>query len=63
MVNRADAEISGFRYDRRWMLTDREGQYLSQKEIPAMALLKTTLADDGIQQQVADDVGKNDKQY
>lgn len=48
-VSRANAEISGFRYDRRWMLTDKEGRYLSQKEIPAMALLKTALAGDGIQ--------------
>ena len=47
-VNRADAGISGFQYDRQWMLTDREGCYLTQKDIPAMALVKTSMGDDGI---------------
>jgi uncharacterized protein len=47
-VNNAHAEIRGFRHDRRWMITNREGRYLSQKELPAMALIKTAILDEGI---------------
>jgi uncharacterized protein len=33
----------GLQYDRRWMLTDPEGKFLTQREIPEMALLGTRL--------------------
>jgi uncharacterized protein YcbX len=47
-VDEAHAEIPGFRYDRRWMLTDQAGQFLTQRNIPAMALLKTAVVPGGI---------------
>ena len=47
-VDKSNAEIRGFQYDRRWMVTDASGNYLSQKTLPAMALLKTSLTDNGI---------------
>lgn len=36
---RARIEKRGLAYDRRWMLVDRDGLFLSQREIPQMALL------------------------
>ncbi|MCO6480261.1 MAG: MOSC domain-containing protein [Phaeodactylibacter sp.] len=36
---RARVEARGLAYDRRWMLVDRDGLFLSQREIPRLALL------------------------
>ncbi len=36
---RARVEKRGLAYDRRWMLVDRDGLFLSQREIPQLALL------------------------
>lgn len=33
----------GFQYDRKWMLIDSLGQFLSQRRLPKMALIKTAL--------------------
>ncbi len=40
-VKEAIAERRGLRYDRRWMLVDDNGRFVSQREIPNMALLGT----------------------
>lgn len=34
---------TGLQYDRQWMLIDDEGQFLSQRVLPKMALIKTAL--------------------
>ncbi len=34
---------TGFQYDRKWMLVDNQGQFLSQRRLPKMALIKTAL--------------------
>lgn len=34
---------TGFKYDRQWMLIDSDSQFLSQRRLPVMALLKTRL--------------------
>lgn len=34
--------------DRRWMLVDGAGQFVTQRHLPAMALLQTQLIDDGV---------------
>jgi uncharacterized protein YcbX len=34
---------TGFQYDRQWMLIDEQGQFLSQRRLPKMALIKTAL--------------------
>ncbi len=47
-VDKANAEIRGFQYDRRWMITDKEGKYLTQKDIPTLALIKTAITSDGL---------------
>jgi uncharacterized protein YcbX len=34
---------TGLQYDRKWMLVDNAGQFLSQRKLPRMALIKTAL--------------------
>lgn len=36
---------TGLEYDRKWMLIDNVGQFLSQRKLPQMALIKTALTD------------------
>lgn len=36
----------GFEYDRRWMLIDDNGRFLSQREVPAMAFLYATIGEE-----------------
>jgi uncharacterized protein len=38
----------GFQYDRRWMLVDENGRFLSQREVAQMALLKVSLHEQGL---------------
>lgn len=37
----------GFAHDRRWMLVDAAGRFLTQRELPSMACLRTEPAEDG----------------
>lgn len=36
---------TGLQHDRKWMLIDNDGQFLSQRQHPRMALIKTALSD------------------
>lgn len=38
----------GFGYDRRWMLVDANNRFITQRELPAMALLQVELAVEGL---------------
>ncbi len=38
----------GIRHDRRWMLVDEHGVFLSQREVPRMALIRIHIGDDGL---------------
>ena len=38
----------GLEHDRRWMLVDHNNRFLSQRELPQMALLKLSLLTDGL---------------
>jgi uncharacterized protein YcbX len=38
----------GLQYDRRWMLVDEDNKFLTQREHPQMALLKTAIQKDNI---------------
>ena len=38
----------GFEYDRRWMLVDKDHRFLSQRELPQMALLQVQLHEQGL---------------
>jgi hypothetical protein len=42
----SDVLPKGLRYDRRWMLVDEEGMFLTQRKLPRMALFKPTVARD-----------------
>ena len=44
------AEVDGrsIRHDRRWMLVDRNGVFLSQREIPRLSLIRVSIAEDGL---------------
>ena len=48
-VKNAIVKPKGLRYDRRWMLVDKEGRFLTQREHPKMSLFKVTMADDHIE--------------
>ena len=41
-------EERGIQYDRRWMLVDESGMFLSQRTFPKMALLQVNLTTDGL---------------
>jgi uncharacterized protein YcbX len=45
-LQEAELEIRGLRYDRRWMLVDANGRFVSQREIPAMTGLGTAVHGD-----------------
>ena len=47
-VNNAKVTDRGLEYDRRWMLIDADNRFLSQRELPKMALLKTGITANGI---------------
>jgi uncharacterized protein len=42
-VTEAIVEPRGLQYDRRWMLTDTDGVFVSQRELAEMALLRTAI--------------------
>lgn len=39
----------GFQHDRRWMLVDKNNQFLTQRELPQMSLLQVGLTTEGLQ--------------
>ncbi|MGI4790352.1 MAG: MOSC domain-containing protein [Janthinobacterium lividum] len=45
-LTEANIEARGLEHDRRWMLTDPSGKFLSQREFPHMALITPTLEAD-----------------
>jgi uncharacterized protein YcbX len=47
-VESAEVEPRGLRFDRRWMLVDSNGRFISQREFPALALTHVTIEPDGI---------------
>lgn len=44
-LDSAKVEKRGFQYDRRWMIVDQKGVFISQREIPEMALLAPEIKD------------------
>lgn len=47
-LDEALLEERGFKYDRRWMLVDGAGKFLSQRKFPKMALLQVELSEEGL---------------
>ncbi|WP_347157211.1 MOSC domain-containing protein [Pontibacter chitinilyticus] len=48
-LQEAEVEPQGLRYDRRWMLVDEQGAFLTQRQHAHMALLQVALLPDGLQ--------------
>src|SRR3990167_9276309 len=42
-------EERGLQHDRRWMLVDKNGMFLTQREHPQMALLQVNIKDDWLE--------------
>lgn len=47
-VTKASIDAFGFENDRRWMLVDNKGIFLSQRQLPSMCLIKAVVEDDGL---------------
>ena len=47
-VTEAKVEKRGLQYDRRWMLVDMQGNFLSQRQHAQMALLQVEISDAGL---------------
>jgi uncharacterized protein len=44
----ARVTATGFEHDRRWMLVDENNRFISQREVPEMALMKPSIEADGL---------------
>jgi uncharacterized protein YcbX len=47
-VDEGEVDERGLRHDRRWMLVDETGSFMSQRKLPRMALIKVRLESDGL---------------
>ncbi|MDB5130394.1 MAG: hypothetical protein JWR02_143 [Mucilaginibacter sp.] len=47
-VKEAAITATGFEHDRRWMLVDENSRFISQREVPQLALLQVTIEKDGL---------------
>ena len=47
-VQNAEVTRRGLQHDRRWMLVNEHGHFITQREFPQMALIKTTVETDGV---------------
>ena len=50
-ISLSDAFVteSGLSFDRRFMLSDPEGELLSARQVPSMLLFETVLREDGVE--------------
>ncbi|WP_428622712.1 MOSC domain-containing protein [Sedimenticola sp.] len=47
-LERAPVDVRGIHFDRHWMLVDAAGQFLTQRQHPRMALIRTALTPGGL---------------
>jgi uncharacterized protein YcbX len=47
-VKEAVVTAMGFEHDRRWMLADENNRFISQREVPKLALMQVTIEQDGL---------------
>lgn len=47
-VTEAMVTATGFQYDRRWMLVDKDAKFMTQRQLASMALLQTAISPDGL---------------
>lgn len=48
LLTEALVEERGFQYDRRWMLVDKNGVFITQRKHPELALLNVVLGENGL---------------
>lgn len=48
-VESAVVELRGLRLDRRWLIVDADGNFLTQRELPHMALVSISVKGDGVE--------------
>lgn len=48
-VQSAELTNRGLKHDRRWMLIDSQNHFLTQRELPEMALIEVSILDDGLE--------------
>jgi len=48
-VQEAKMTTRGFQYDRRWMIIDEQGVFISQRSHPLMASIKVSITEEGLQ--------------
>lgn len=44
----AEAQLRGLKFDRRWMITDLRGKFMTQRQFPRMALIQTQIEAGGL---------------
>lgn len=54
-VDALTVEARGFAGDRRWMLVDPKGRFVSQRELPALARLSAVVTDEGLRLTLEDE--------
>jgi uncharacterized protein YcbX len=47
-LTEARVEGRGLQHDRRWMITDLDGKFFTQRELPKMATIETSITKDGL---------------
>ncbi|MFK7908940.1 MAG: MOSC domain-containing protein [Chitinophagales bacterium] len=47
-VQKSILTAKGLQYDRRWVLTDTEGQFITQRKLPQLVFFKTQLTEKGL---------------
>lgn len=47
-LKQAELDSMGLKYDRRWMLVAEDGKFLSQRTLPKMALIQTSIDQSGV---------------
>ena len=47
-LSEASVRQRGLQYDRRWMLVDADGQFMTQRDFPRMALIETSVNGHGL---------------
>lgn len=48
LLQQAEVQQTGLQYDRRWMLVDKNGNFLSQRTFPQMAMLEVNIVAGGL---------------
>ncbi|WP_419834777.1 MOSC domain-containing protein [Endozoicomonas atrinae] len=48
-LERAHVTLRGFEHDRRWLLTDENGKFITQRQYPVLATVVTSIVEGGLQ--------------